>query len=97
MTINVRAAAAALLGISAAFLWASTAAAQAYAGKEEARNVRLVGFHDLAARTAYQPTIKQQGNRWIAYVGSPTSGRTEGAWSIRSTDSSRRTAPRSWM
>ncbi len=70
MTINVRAAAAALLGISAAFLWASTAAAQAYAGKEEAHNVRRVGFHDLAARTAYQPTIKQQGNRWIAYVGS---------------------------
>ena len=70
MTINVRAAAAALLGISAAFLWAPTAAAQAYTGKEEARNVRLVGFHDLAARTAYQPTIKRQGNRWIAYVGS---------------------------
>ena len=62
MTINVRAAAAALLGISAAFLWASTAAAQAYAGREEAHNVRLVGFHDLAARTAYQPTIKQQGH-----------------------------------
>ena len=84
MTINVRAAAAALLGISAAFLWAPTAAAQAYTGKEEARNVHLVGFHDLAARTAYQPTIKRQGNRWIAYVGShggrrvnPLTGRME--------------------
>jgi hypothetical protein len=32
--------------------------------------VRLVGFHDLAARSAYQPTIKRQGDRWIAYVGS---------------------------
>lgn len=40
-----------------------------YPGKEEARNVRIVGKHDLAARTAYQPTIKQQGNRWIAYIG----------------------------
>jgi len=37
---------------------------------EEAHNVRLVGFHDLAARSAYQPTIKRQGERWIAYIGS---------------------------
>lgn len=43
---------------------------QAPAEREEAHNVRLVGFHDLAARSAYQPTIKQQGNRWIAYIGS---------------------------
>src|SRR5258706_4523132 len=42
----------------------------AHAGAEEARNVRLVGFHDLAARSAYQPTIKRQGDRWIAYIGS---------------------------
>jgi hypothetical protein len=70
MTLSVRAAAAALFGVCAAsLLWISTAAAQA-PGKEEALNVRLVGFHDLAARTAYQPTIKQQGDRWIAYVGS---------------------------
>ena len=40
-----------------------------YEGKEEARNVRLLGKHDLAGRTAYQPTIHRQGNRWIAYVG----------------------------
>src|SRR5256885_11440095 len=51
---------------------------------EEAHNVRLVGFHDLAARTAYQPTIKRQGERWIAYVGhhggrmvNPLTGRLE--------------------
>jgi hypothetical protein len=37
---------------------------------EEALNVRRVGFHDLAARSAYQPTVKQQGERWIAYIGS---------------------------
>jgi hypothetical protein len=37
--------------------------------KPEASNMRLVGYHDLQARTAYQPTIQKQGNRWIAYVG----------------------------
>src|SRR3990172_1209343 len=37
--------------------------------KEEAVNFQLVGFNDLQARSAYQPTIAQQGNRWIAYVG----------------------------
>jgi hypothetical protein len=29
----------------------------------------LVGYNDLQARSAYQPTIHRQGNRWIAYVG----------------------------
>ncbi len=35
----------------------------------EALNMRLVGYSDLQARTAYQPTIQKQGKRWIAYVG----------------------------
>jgi hypothetical protein len=35
----------------------------------EARNMRLVGFNDLQARSAYQPIIHQQGDRWIAYIG----------------------------
>ena len=35
----------------------------------EASNMRLVGWSDLQARSAYQPTIHQQGNRWIAYIG----------------------------
>src|SRR6266566_9218407 len=35
----------------------------------EARNMRLVGYNDLQARSAYQPTIHQQGDRYIAYVG----------------------------
>lgn len=35
----------------------------------EAKNMQLIGYNDLQARTAYQPTIKQQGNRWILYVG----------------------------
>ena len=29
----------------------------------------LVGHDDLQARSAYQPTIHHQGNRWIAYIG----------------------------
>ena len=37
--------------------------------KPEASNMRLVGYSDLQARTAYQPVIQKQGNRWIAYVG----------------------------
>ena len=35
----------------------------------EAHNMALVGYNDLQARSAYQPTIHHQGNRWIAYVG----------------------------
>ncbi len=31
--------------------------------------MRLVGFNDLQARSAYQPTIHKQGERYIAYVG----------------------------
>ena len=31
--------------------------------------MELVGFHDLAARSAYQPVVHRQGARWIAYVG----------------------------
>ena len=35
----------------------------------EASNMRLVGYNDLLARSAYQPTIHKQGNRYIAYIG----------------------------
>jgi len=35
----------------------------------EARNMRLVGFNDLQARSAYQPIIHRQGDRYIAYIG----------------------------
>ena len=37
--------------------------------KTESKNMRLVGYNDLQARSAYQPVIHHQGNRWIAYVG----------------------------
>lgn len=35
----------------------------------ESRNMQLVGHNDLQARSAYQPVILRQGNRWIAYIG----------------------------
>ena len=39
------------------------------AAQPEATDMRLVGYNDLQARSAYQPTIHQQGGRWIAYIG----------------------------
>ncbi|MBV9532677.1 MAG: hypothetical protein JO283_16855, partial [Bradyrhizobium sp.] len=35
----------------------------------EASNMRLVGYNDLQARSAYQPTVHRQGDRFIAYIG----------------------------
>jgi len=37
--------------------------------KPGAKDMALVGYDDLQARSAYQPTIHQQSGRWIAYVG----------------------------
>ena len=53
------------------FCSAGNVAAQQRLGghPSEGRNMRLVGVHDLQSRSAYQPVILQQGNRWIAYVG----------------------------
>jgi hypothetical protein len=36
---------------------------------DEARNMVLVGRHDLQARSAYQPVVKEQDGRWLLYVG----------------------------
>lgn len=54
--------------LSAAFAAAFASAALAQKAPE-ARNMKLVGFNDLQARSAYQPVIHKQGNRWILYVG----------------------------
>jgi hypothetical protein len=43
-------------------------AASAWAEVEK-RDMELVGHHDLQGRSAYQPVVQRQGNRWIAYVG----------------------------
>ena len=39
------------------------------AAKVESHDMELVGFHDLQGRSAYQPLVHKQGNRWIAYIG----------------------------
>src|SRR5256885_3940589 len=45
------------------------AVAPAGAQSPESRDMRLVGQHDLQARSAYQPLIVKQGDRFIVYVG----------------------------
>jgi len=35
----------------------------------ESSNMKLVGWSDLQARSAYQPTIHKQGDRFVAYIG----------------------------
>ena len=35
----------------------------------DSRNMALVGYNDLQARSAYQPVVHHQGDRWIAYIG----------------------------
>lgn len=37
--------------------------------KAEKNNMDFVGYSDLQARSAYQPVIHKQADRWIAYVG----------------------------
>ncbi len=48
---------------------AGTAAQQPRPGQTEKRDMELVGYNDLQARSAYQPVIRRQGDRWIAYIG----------------------------
>jgi hypothetical protein len=55
----------------AALLCAAPALAhqQKVGAAPEAMNMRLVGSNDLQGRSAYQPTIAHQGDRYIAYIG----------------------------
>src|SRR6202021_2788121 len=55
-----------VVGVLLAGYAAMTALAQ---NKPESKNMELVGYNDLQGRSAYQPTIHKQGNRWIAYIG----------------------------
>ncbi len=52
--------------ITATILVAASAAAQSPARQS---NMELAGYNDLQARSAYQPVIQKQGDRWIAYIG----------------------------
>jgi hypothetical protein len=49
----------------AGFLASQTAAQR----EPRKSNIDLVGYNDLQARSAYQPVIQRQGERWIAYIG----------------------------
>jgi len=55
-----------VLGIAAIATASVPALAQTRA---ESSNMALVGHSDLQGRTAYHPVIKQQGQRWLAYIG----------------------------
>ena len=62
----------ALAAFAILFGVAASAQRQGGSGGEEgadSRDMQLVGHSDLQGRSAYQPEIKKQGNRWIAYVG----------------------------
>jgi hypothetical protein len=55
--------------IVAGLLTLNVSSAFAIGSTPEARNMRLVGFNNLQARSAYQPIAYQQDGRWIAYIG----------------------------
>jgi hypothetical protein len=37
--------------------------------RAEKKDMELVGYSDLQSRSAYQPVVHKQGDRWILYVG----------------------------
>jgi hypothetical protein len=53
--------------VALGFVLAAGATAQQQ--RAEKSNMELVGYNDLQARSAYQPLIHKQGDRWIAYIG----------------------------
>ena len=73
------------VSIAILMLLGAVAAAQQ---KAEKSNMDLVGYSDLQARSAYQPTLHKQGERWIAYVGH------HGASQLNSLTGQRRTTAR---
>jgi hypothetical protein len=63
----------ATIGLTALAAMPALAQTQAQAPKvgdpPEAKNMRLVGYNDLQARSAYQPVIHRYGDRYIAFIG----------------------------
>jgi len=49
--------------------YVTPAGAQAPSVAPEAKDMALVGFNELQARSAYQPLVREQNGRWILYVG----------------------------
>jgi hypothetical protein len=54
--------------ILALLTWAAPWQARAQTAPES-KDMELLGYSDLQARSAYQPTIHEQSGRWIAYIG----------------------------
>ena len=50
-------------------VFAAASAVAQQPGQAEKDNMNLVGSSDLQARSAYQPLVHKQGERWIAYIG----------------------------
>jgi hypothetical protein len=55
--------------VAAALAAPATAQSPKVGDPPEAKDMRLLGMNDLQGRSAYQPTIHKQGDRYIAYVG----------------------------
>jgi hypothetical protein len=57
--------------LPAAIPWLTFGAplAQGQAPQAQSHDMALVGYDDLQGRSAYQPIIRHQGDRWVAYVG----------------------------
>src|SRR4029078_13299383 len=47
----------------------ATAQQQRVGAAPEAKNMRLIGYNDLQARSPYKRTVQKQGARYIAYIG----------------------------
>jgi len=58
-----------ILAVGLLAVTAVSAQEQKIGAPPEAKNMRLVGYSDLQHRSAYQPTIFHQGERYIAYIG----------------------------
>jgi hypothetical protein len=67
--MNRRAGPAIFLSLFSIFCGGASAQTQVIGAPPEASNMKLAGYNDLQARSAYQPTIHHQGDRWIAYIG----------------------------
>jgi len=57
-----------LLAVGAGRLWAHEDRGRD-ADDGASRNMKLVGFNDLQARSTYQPTLHKQGGRYYIYAG----------------------------
>ena len=61
--------AAAMVGMALGALGIARGVSVTAQQRPEMRDMQLVGYHDLQARSGYQPVIHKQGDRWIAYIG----------------------------